>query len=232
MRRFAVRSAVAASTLALLVLMLSDARVASAETRWGLTGFLGYQGYTMDDINTTIRGVNEALSVPGRMVSIDELKGDISFGGGVVADVNPNWRVYAEYERLKDTTGGGSQIGSFTLEANANAALLGATYFFNPEQKARLGLGGGVGYYGFGGETTGDATWGTQDYSGTQDIGGSTVGFHGMGELDVEMNNGWHFDLGLGYRAAKGAAELGGADSGADLDFSGLMTRIGLIVSF
>jgi len=34
---------------------------------------------------------------------------------------------------------------------------------------------------------------------------------------------------GIRYRSAKGDAELGGSDSGADLDWSGVMTRVGLI---
>ncbi len=215
--------------LALFALTVSNFGVASAATRFGLSGFLGYQGFTMEDVNSVIREVNEDLSVPGSMVSMDELKGDVSFGGGVVADVNPNVRVYLEYERLKDHTGGGNQIGSFTLDVNSSTFLLGGTYFFNPEKKARLGLGGGVGYYAFGGDTTGDATWGTDTYSGTQDVGGSAVGFHGRGELDVAFAEKWHFDLALGYRAAKGEAELGGTATGADLDWSGVMTRVGVV---
>jgi len=229
MRRHPIALAVVTFATALLVLAVSDVRVSSAAPRWGITGFLGYQGYTMDDVNSVIRQVNEDLSVPGRQVSIDELKGDVSFGGGVVADVTPKIRLYAEYERLKDHTGGGNQIGSFTLDVNSNTVLVGGTYFFNPEQKARLGLGAGVGYYAFGGESNGNATWGTQTVTGSQDISGNTIGFHGRGELDVALNESWHFDLALGYRSAKGEAEVGGDASGADLDWSGVMTRLGVV---
>ena len=215
--------------LALLALTISHVGVAAAAPRWGVSGFLGYQGYTMDDVNSVIRQVNEDLSVPGRMVSIDELKGDVSFGGGVVADVNPKLRFYLEYERLKDDTGGGTQVASFTLDVSSSTFLAGGTYFFNPEKKARLGLGGGIGYYAFGGETTGDATWGTETVTGSRDISGSTIGFHGRGELDVALSERWHFDMALGYRVASGGAELGGVDTGADLDWSGVMTRLGVV---
>jgi hypothetical protein len=48
--------------------------------------------------------------------------------------------------------------------------------------------------------------------------------------MDVVLNDSWHLDLALGYRSAEGDAELNGADSGSELDWSGVMTRAGLVV--
>lgn len=208
------------------------AEPASADLRWGLAGFLGYQGYTMDDVNSVIEQVNTDLSTPGDEARIDELSGDISFGGGVRVDLTPHIRLYGEYERLKDNTGGGTLVGSFSIDLVSDTFLAGGTYFFQPvgEGKTRLGLGAGVGYYSFGGDVQGDATWGTTTYTGTQDVGGSTVGFHGLGELDVKMSEKWHLEGALGYRVAKGEVQLNGQETGADLDWSGLMTRLGVIL--
>ncbi len=63
--------------------------------------------------------------------------------------------------------------------------------------------------------------------SGSHDLGGSTVGLHGRGEIDVTLSPVWHFDGALGYRWAKGGLDTDGNDSGIDLDWSGLMTRVG-----
>jgi hypothetical protein len=55
MRRSTVRISAAAFAFALLALSASNLRVASAAPRWGLTGFLGFQGYTMEDANSAGR---------------------------------------------------------------------------------------------------------------------------------------------------------------------------------
>jgi hypothetical protein len=225
MSRFVVL--VPAFTVA-LALLLGMPAVSGAAIRWGVSAFGGYQGYSMGDVNDVINQVNEDLSTPGDEVRIDELKGDISFGGGVKADLNPNWRVYLEYEHLKDDTGGGNLVGSFTVDVSANAFLAGATYFFPSQSKARVGVGGGLGYYDFGGDVAGNATIGTTPLNGSASAGGSTIGFHGLGELDVKLSERWHFDGAAGYRSAKGELEAAGESTGVDLDWSGIMTRIGV----
>ena len=212
--------------LALVALVLAAAAPASA-ARFGVSGFTGYQSYAMDDINGTIAAVNEELSTPGDLSQIDELSGDPSFGLGLRLDLGPRWRVTGEYEHLSDDTGGGNLIGSFNVDVTAASFLVGATYFFPSSSKARLGLGAGVGLYEFGGEANLTGTVGSTPFAGAQDLGGSTVGFHGRGELDVMLSDRWHFDAALGYRAAKGELEADGQATGTDLDWSGIMTRVG-----
>lgn len=207
---------------------VASAASAEAAMRFGITGFTGYQGYAMDDINDDIIAISDALSQPGDLVQLDELNGDVSFGLGVKADVSPAWRIYGEYEHLSDNTGGGNQIGSFKLDVSAETFLVGATYFFPSTSKARLGLGAGIGYYDFGGELEANGTIGTDEYSGSASAGGSTIGFDGRGTLDVAMSEKFHFDLALGYRSASGDLEVDGTGTDTDLDWSGVMSRVGV----
>ena len=93
---------------------------ADAQTRFGISGFTGYQSYAMDDINEVIADVNDELSSPGTLVQIEELTGDPSFGLGLKLDLGKTWRVYGEYEHLSDDTGGGNLIGSFNIDADAS----------------------------------------------------------------------------------------------------------------
>jgi hypothetical protein len=209
------------------LVLVAFATGAVAEPRIGISAFAGYQSYTMGQINDAIDGVKEALSTPGRPANIDNLNGDVSFGGAVKADFDKTWRAYFEYEYLKDSSGYGNSLGSWRLKPNANAILVGGTYFFPSTGKTRLGLGAGVGYYAFGGSVNSTVTWGTSTSSGSHDLGGSTVGLHGRGEIDVMLSPVWHFDGALGYRWAKGGLDTDGNDSGIDLDWSGLMTRVG-----
>jgi hypothetical protein len=200
---------------------------AEAAMRVGLSGFTGYQGYSMSDINDVISEINDELSTPGDEVMIDELKGDVSFGAGVKLDLNPTWRVYAEYEHLSDNSGGGNLIGSVTLDVSSETFLVGATYFLPSTGKARVGFGGGLGYYDFGGELAASGTVGSVPFSGTASASGTTIGFHGRADLDVAMSPKFHFDAALGYRSASGELEAGGEGTGSDLDWSGVMTRVG-----
>jgi len=200
---------------------------AEAAVKWGISGFTGYQGYSMDEINSQIIEINDFLSQPGYLVQIDELNGDASFGAGVKADVNPSWRVYAEYEHLSDNTGAGNEIGSFKIDVDSESFLVGATYFLPSTGKARVGFGAGAGYYDFGGEIVTSGTVGTTPISNSGSASGSTIGFHGRADLDVAMSEKFHFDLALGYRSASGELESNGTGTGIDLDWSGLMSRVG-----
>jgi len=50
---------------------------------------------------------------------------------------------------------------------------------------------------------------------------------HVRGEMELTLTPQWQLDAGLGYRWAQGDLTVAGHDSGVDLDWSGLMTRIG-----
>jgi hypothetical protein len=209
-------------------MLVTLAANAVAAPHWGVSAFTGYQNYSMDQINEKLARVDDALSRPGREANIDPLNGEWSFSARVLADLNPTWRAYVEYEYLKDASGGGNgSIGSFQIKPHANAVLLGVTYFLPSTSKVRFGFGGGVGYYEFGGSVNSTVTWYTTTTTGSHDLGGNTIGYHARADLDVPLSPGWHFESALGYRWAKGNLETDGNDNGVDLDWSGLMTRIG-----
>ena len=208
-------------------LVLVTGANAEAAMRIGLSGFTGYQGYAMDDINEVLTALDDELSSPGDEASIDLLDGDPSFGLGVKFDLNPNWRVYTEYEHLSDNSGGGNLVGSVQIDVASETFLVGATYFLPSTGKARFGLGAGVGYYDFGGDLETSGTVGTTPFSGSASASGTTIGFHGRADLDVTMSEKFHFDLALGYRSASGELEADGQGTGTDLDWSGVMTRVG-----
>jgi hypothetical protein len=214
---------------AAVLLFVCLAANALAAPHWGVSAFTGYQNYSMDQINEKLALVDDALSRPGREAGIDRLNGDWSFSARALVDLNPTWRASVEYEYLKDQSGGGNtSIGNFQIKPHANAVMIGGTYFFPTTSRTRLGLGAGVGYYEFGGSVNSTVTWYTTTKTGSHNLGGNTIGYHLRAELDVPMSPGWHFDGALGYRWAKGNLETDDKDSGVDLDWSGLMTRIGI----
>ena len=213
---------------AALLMLVTLATNAVAAPHWGISALTGYQNYSMDQINEKIARVDDALSRPGREAQIDPLNGEWSFSARILADLNPMWRAYVEYEYLKDKSGGGNtSIGNFQIKPHANAVLIGATYFIPSDNKVRLGLGGGLGYYEFGGSVNSTVTWYTTTTTGSHELGGNTIGYHARAELDVPLSGAWHADAALGYRWAKGDLETDGSDNGVDLDWSGLMMRIG-----
>jgi len=211
-----------------LIVLGAQASIAAAAPRIGLSAFGGYQAFAMGDINDRIHAVDDALSSPGDLANIDELRGNWTWGLAAKMDLNPTWRAYLEYEYLRDDTGFGNTNGQFQIKPNANSVLLGGTYFFPPKDKVRFGLGAGVGYYAFGGSVNSSLTWYTSSKTGSLDLGGSTVGFHTRGEMDVTMSPVWHFDAALGYRWASGTLQVDGDDAPVDLDWTGLMTRLGV----
>lgn len=207
--------------------LLLAASTAFAGPQFGVSLFTGYQGYQMGQINTAINAVQDALSEPADRAEIDNLTGGLSLGGAVRMDLNPKMRAYVEYEHLADKTGFGNNLGSFHLEPEADVVILGASYFFPSTSTKRFGIGGGVGLYTFSGTANSTLTWYTTTTSGAVDLGGSTVGFHGRGEMELTLTPQWQLDAALGYRWAQGDLTVNGHDSGTDLDWSGLMTRIG-----
>ncbi len=209
-------------------LLLVSGAPAEAKMRIGISGFTGYQGYAMDDINDVLTALDDELSTPGDEASVDLLDGDPSFGLGVKFDLNPNWRVYTEYEHLSDNSGGGNLVGSVKIDVASETFLVGATYFLPSTGKARFGLGGGLGYYDFGGDLVTSGEFGSVPFSGEVDASGSTIGYHVRADLDVRMSEKLHFDAALGYRSASGDLEAEGQEVGKDLDWSGAMTRVGL----
>jgi hypothetical protein len=216
------------SLLLALMSVLVSASYSFAEPTFGLSAFTGFQGYQMGQINTAINDIQDALSEPANRAEIDNLTGSWNYGGALQVDFNPKLRAYLEYEHLSDKTGFGNNLGSFHLEPNADALLVGGTYFFPSTSKTRFGLGGGVGFYSFAGSANSTITWYTTTSSAAVDLSGDAVGIFGRGEAEVSLAPLWRMGVAIGYRSAQGALKVDGEDSGIDLDWSGLMTRLGI----
>jgi opacity protein-like surface antigen len=121
----------------LLVVLGVQASLAVAAPPIGLSAFGGYQAFAMGDINDRIHEVDDALSSPGDLANLHELRGNWTWGGGVKVDLVPTWRAYLEYEFLRDDTGFGNTNGQFQLKPSASSVLLGGTYFFPSAKKVR-----------------------------------------------------------------------------------------------
>src|SRR5262249_42961504 len=156
--------------------------------------------------------------------------------------MNESWIASLEYTRLNanssaditdPATPGSSVSGKFDVPANG--VTLGATYLFPSSRKARFGLGAGIGYYSASGKFEAEGSGGTF----SDDVKGHGVGFHAMGVVDSPLSNTLHLDLGVGYRYAKssnlevaGVEALNADGSKAKIDWSGLMSRVGMTFYF
>jgi len=227
MRRFAAPLC-PSLVLAAATLVVPDAR-AETVPLMGLYAFGGYQGYAMGELNEWVDEANAALSEPGAPMTIEDLDGGPSFGAGALLDFGRNWRIYGEYERLADETGGGNQLGSFKVEVSSDAYLVGVTYFFLPSSgKTRFGLGGGGGYYEFKGSTETSGVTAGAPFAGSPSAVGTTIGFHVRAEVDIAVSESMHLGATLGYRSVSGRFEVDGVGTRTDVDWSGFMSRVGI----
>lgn len=224
------------------VLLLVPAATFASSMRVGIAGFGGYQTYSMGDVNDDIAATNTAITAAGGAGSLDDISHGMGFGGGIHAWTNNNWLISAEFMRLTaksdasiSDASSGAPVGTAQVKLPANAFTIGAGYFFPSTSKARFGLGAGVGYY----KASGSVEFADPSITTTADASGHAVGFHGLGMVDYSASQAVHVEAGVGYRYAKTTnLEVGGAESlNADgskekVDWSGLMSRVGLTFYF
>ena len=221
---------------AALATVLFLPRSASAGGGWGIAGFGGYNTYAMSDLNDeVIAPINVLLAGSG--YSMDEISGGLGFGGGIRYRTPGSLVIGVDFERL----GGSSELsvpgGSFEISTPANAFVATVVYYFPSASRARFGLGGGLGYYSSAGEVTlFDSVTLEED---TEDMEGSGVGFHGVGAMDLALSPTAHLEANVGYRFAKttdleiaGSKQTTSDGDDATLDWSGLMTRLGVAFYF
>lgn len=225
------------SVLAVLAFAFVIPAIAHAEMEFGLSGFAGYQTYTMSDLNDeVVKPINADLAGTG--LSMDEISKGAGFGGGVRVRPHPDMLIAVEYQRLAASSElTVPAVGSLKLDAPANAFMGTFIYLVPSASRARFGVGGGLGYYHSSGKASFyDATAGTI----TEDtMDGNGFGFHAMGVADVLLSQQVHFEAGVGYRYAKstdlkinGVKAITSSGDDAKLDWSGLLTRAGLAVYF
>jgi hypothetical protein len=191
--------------------------------RIGLFVHGGYSTYVMADVNDSIAVVNDSIRVAG--LSMDEIKGGLNFGGGIRVMLNRSLSVSAGYERLSGATSFSFAGASAKFKVPANAITATAEYFLPMSGPVAIGFGAGGGYYisaaGF------EADFLSMKIR--QDWKGNAVGFHGLLLCRIPATSSIQVDGAVGYRRAIAKdVEVAGTKTTCDLDWSGLMTRVGL----
>lgn len=205
-------------------------RPALSAARAGIAFFAGYNSYSMSDVNDElVYEIN--VSIAGTGYAMDEITGGWGFGGGLRIQPVDQFMIALDYERLTAHTDVSIFATSFDIDTPANSFLGTVTYYFPASSKARVGIGAGLGLYTSAGSVGADSAG-----IGFQlDLDGSGIGFHGAASLDVGISPNVHFEALAGYRYAKTSdVEVGGSKAytadgdEAQLDWSGLMSRVGL----
>jgi hypothetical protein len=216
----------------LAVLFLSSPALAS--TSMGLALFAGYNEYAMSDVNQEIvLPINQYLFGTG--YTIEEITGGWGVGAGLRVRPAERLLIALDYERLT----AGSDLTIFAqrldLDTSANSFAATLTYYFPSSSRARFGLGAGAGYY----ISAGSVGIDTSGVKSTTDLHGNGVGFHGVLALDAGISPNVHFEGIAGYRYAKttdveieGETLYTGSGEKARLDWSGVMSRVGLTFYF
>lgn len=184
----------------------------------------GYGSYAMADVNDAIAVVNDSLRASGLVM--DEVKGGLNFGGGVRIKVNESVSLSAGYERLSGASlisAGSVKIAKFKAPANAITATV--EYFLPMSGPVELGVGGGVGYY------ISAAGFESSALSISEDWKGNAIGIHGLLLGRILTTPNLQVDGAVGYRRAVAKdIKVAGIATKDDLDWSGLMTRLGVTV--
>lgn len=194
-----------------------------AGPRYGLFIHGGYGTYAMEDVNDAIELTNAELAAYG--LQLDEINGGLDFGGGIRLMVNENISVSAGFERLFGST----ELSAFGVSAKvkvpANAITATAEYYLPMSGPVGIGFGGGFGYY----MSAAESEVSFLGASESEDWEGNAFGIHGLVLCRIPATPALQVDGALGYRYAVAKdIEIGGFSTQDDLDWSGLMTRIGL----
>ena len=223
--------------LVLLAFAVAATPVPSVATQFGVTVFGGYNTYSMEDVNDFIDLLNNDPDfLGGTGYSLDDISSGWGYGAGLRIRPTGNKLVIGlDYERLMASSELEVLDASLTMDVPANAITGTLFYFFPSTSRARFGLGGGLGYYSSSGELVGEDSSSSQSI----DVEGSGVGFHGVGAVDIGISPTVHFEASAGYRLAKtsdvevaGVKVMNSGGDDASIDWSGLMSRLGLTFYF
>src|SRR2546426_4559997 len=159
--------------MVLALLCLAAAPALAADTKFGAEVFGAFNSYSMSDQNDQLDQFNEQTSNP---THYDNVTSGLTGGINARMWANQNWMFSAGWEPLfLETETETPASGKINLDGNSFQVTGG--YFFPSHSNGRYGIGAGLGYYSLSGERSGYAssTPGT-----TEDVSGSTVGFHMM----------------------------------------------------
>ena len=206
-----------------LVALITCPRPAHPAVVFGVEFSLGYGTYAMGAVNDTLHSFNDFLGT-----EFPDIRNGMA--GLLALRVWPNDRLLLRLAlepmdaesgfSFVDSTGYG---GTLLYDTGPVATTLTATWFFNPPQTWRFGVGGGVGWYSIEGEIKGPG--------GSLDLTGDGFGVHVQGEVQYTMKVRWAVGAQVGYRhAVVGDTKLQDVSANPKLatDFSGMIVRVGI----
>lgn len=211
---------------------------AEAANQFGVSVFGGFQTYSMEDVNDDIQAANAFLGT-----NFDEVSDGAGYGAGLRMRTSGPVTFSLDYMRLTGSTSDSGDDGIIAYDIDydlpANAIVLGATYLFPSESRARFGLSGGIGYYMADASLHAMVSDGSTTEVLDAEGSGNGVGFHGAGTVDVLLSPVVHLEASLGYRVAKsGDLEVDYPDGTGEtwqdyqVDWSGLMSKVGFSFYF
>jgi hypothetical protein len=242
-----------AAVLGLLLATLPPAaRAADPGDPWkvrvNLAFFAGIQKYSMSDINDEIEAVNADVhsnpTTSDADFNMDPLRGGMGLGAGVRVWPRERIVVMADWTRL---TGSSSDIApindqpgapSLKVKTAVPAQSVGLTvgyFFYRPLTKLHVGVGLGGAYY----ICDGDYETTYPGYHSKIELHGTGFGAHGLLLGDLRLSNVVRLEAAVGYRMAKttdlkhaGVVQLNADGSKTQVDYSGLVTRVGIDIPF
>lgn len=203
------------SALIALVALVTLARPARPAV-FGIEIAGGFNTYALGAVNDSLHLFNDSLGT-----NFPDITGGA--GGLIALRVWPNDRLllrFAIEPMLAESEN--TQFGTLTYDTGPVATTVTGTWFFNPPQTWRFGLGAGLGWYSIVGELKGPG--------GSVDLTGDGLGVHGQGEILLELSPRWSLGAQLGYRYAKvNDTKVQDLSTSPALvsDFSGMLFRIG-----
>ena len=223
MRRIAVLAALAA-------LLLAASTAQAQGTVFGAEVHGSFNTYAMKHVNDEL----DAFNATDATANFDNITNGFTGGINLRLWANTNWLFTAGWEPLfgnsESAVADADELGNpgnIKIDTNAQSLQIGASYFFPSESTGKFGIGAGLGWYLANGEREMSPTGLA---ASTEEVKGSGVGFHFLGQGEWAVSPGFAVTGAAGYRIAKvEKLEVDGIeDPDLDIDYSGFMGRVGL----
>lgn len=217
--------------IASLILVLGVMAVGNAHAFWFTAG-LGYNSYSMSDVNKEVQAVNSLISP----LHLDEINSGTSYGAGFGIPVSAKIDLGFGVEKFAADTQVGDATGSLKYDFAANVYKASLYYHFPTTSKFATGISGSLGRISSAGDIDYQET-GVGSLHGN--VTGSGTLVEGTFTADYWVSPKVAITGSAGYRIAKvNEIEVNGNPiygEGGDryaVDYSGLAIRVGIKVDF
>lgn len=183
--------------MVLALVCFAAAPALAADTKFGAEVFGAFNSYSMSDVNDhQIKELNDSQNT-----NFNDVTSGLTGGINARMWANQRWMFSAGWEPLFLETETDANGTSGKINLDGNSFQVTGAYFFPSQSNGRYGIGAGLGLYSISGEASGDASLSSTGSS--QDVSGSTVGFHFMGVGEWTVSPGFAITAASGYRIAK-----------------------------